>query len=133
MKKHKRKEFGFPTLLLLGSGFALVSVPIIALLLAIASYFTSNPTALTGAFSLLTLALAGALSGFVTSKANGEGGSLIGILSAVISAVVMLAVGLIWKGGLLPLGAVLNIAVFVALSCFAALLGKRRKAQRGRY
>ena len=133
MKKHnKRKEFGLPALLLMGSGFAITTVIVTSLILAITAYLTKDPTAMTGAFSLLTLALAGVTCGFVTSKANGEGGSLVSVLSAVISAIVMLTVGLIFKKGLLPLGAVLNIAVFVALSCFGALLGKKTRRTRKR-
>lgn len=126
MKKHKRKEFTFPALLAMGSGFSLGLVPTVALLLSAVAYFTKDPSSMTGAFSLLSLLLAGGISGLVTSRVNGEGGVLIGILSAVISAAVMLAVGLIWRKGLLPLGAVLNLAAYITVSVGAALLGKRR-------
>ena len=132
MKKHKRKEFGLPALLIMGSGFALATVIVTSLILAIIAYLGKDPTALTGAFSLLAPALAGVVSGFITSKANGEGGTLVSVISAVISAVVMLSLGLILRKGLLPLGAVLNIAVFVVLSCFSALLAKRGKGARKR-
>ena len=133
MKKHKRKEFTFPILLLLGAGFNLVCVIAMALLLATAAYFTLDPTATTGAFSLLALIIAGAVSGFVTSRVNGEGGALIGAVSAVIAALVMLAVGLIWRGGLLPLGAVLNVIAFTVISSASALLGKKRKKHKVRF
>lgn len=129
MKKHKRKEFSFPVLLVMGAGFSLVTVLITSLALALAAYFTKDPTSLTGAFSLLSLVLAGGISAFVTAKVNGEGGSLIGILSAVICALVILAVGLVWRGGLLPLGAVLNVSAFVTVSIAASLLGKHRSAR----
>ena len=127
MTRHKRKEFSFPILLLMGAGFALGSVVAVALMLAVISYFTADPTALTGAFSLLALAIAGAISGFSTSRVRGEGGVLIGVVSAMIATAVMLAVGLVWRGGLLPLGAILNLAVFLITSVFSALAGKRRK------
>ena len=126
MKKHKRKEFALPYLILMGAGFALLTVIATAFILAVIAYFTSNPTAMTGAFSLLALILAGAISGFVTSKVNGDGGALVGILSALICAAVILAVGLVWRGGLLPFGAVLNVAVFTVVSVGASLLGKKR-------
>ena len=126
MKKHKRKEFSFPILLLMGAAFSLGTVLLVSLALATVSYFTKDPTALTGAFSLITLILAGGISAFITTKANGEGGSLVGILSAVISALLMLTVGIIWRGGLLPLGAVLNFVAFTVVSIAASLLGKHR-------
>ena len=129
MKKHKRKEFSFPILLVMGAGFSLATVLIISFLLATAAYFTKDPTSLIGAFSLLSLVLAGGISSFVTAKVNGEGGSLIGILSAVICAVVILSVGLVWHGGLLPIGAILNVIAFVIVSIAAALLGKHRSAR----
>ena len=130
MKRRKKREFSLPILLLMGAGFALCTAVAVSLILAIAAYMTSDPTAMIGAFALLSLALAGAISGFVTSRVNGDGGALVGVLSAIICAVVMLAVGLVWKGGPLPLGAVLNIAVFVATSSFSALLGKRKHKRR---
>ena len=130
MKKHKRKEFSLPILLLMGAGFALCTVIAVSLILSIVAYLTSDPTAMIGAFALLSLALAGAISGFVTSRVNGEGGVLVGVLSAMICAAVMLAVGIVCKGGLLPLSAVLNIAVLVATSSFSALLGKGKHKRR---
>ena len=134
MKKHKRKEFSLPILLLMGAGFALVTLGAVSLALSIISYFTKDPTALSGAFSLLSLVLAGAVSAFISARMWGEGGALIAILSAVISAIVMLAIGLIWRGGLLPFGVLLNIAAFLAASALSATLAKRKKkAHRGRY
>ena len=127
MKRHKRKEFGFPILLLMGAGFALGTVAATALGLAVLSYLTADPTAFIGAFSLLTLVIAGAVSGFVTSRVRGEGGVLVAVLSAVIATAVMLAVGLVWRGSALPLGAILNLAVFIIASVLSALIGKRKK------
>ena len=118
----------------MGAGFALVTLGAVSLALSIISYFTKDPTALSGAFSLLSLVLAGAVSAFISARMWGEGGALIAILSAVISAIVMLAIGLIWRGGLLPFGVLLNIAAFLAASALSATLAKRKKkAHRGRY
>ena len=125
MKRQKRKELSLPILLLIGTGIALASVLGVSLTLAIASYFTKDPTALTGAFSLLTLLLAGAISGFITSRTGGEGGSLIGILSSLLATLVMLSVGLIWRGGMLPLSALLNLTAFALTMIGAAILGKK--------
>ena len=117
----------------MGAGFSLAVVVAMALLLAVLAYFTNDPTATTGAFSLLTLLISGAVSGFVTSRVNGEGGSLVSAVSAVIAALLILAIGLIWRGGLLPLGAVLNTVAFTVISCASAVLGKKKKKRKSHY
>ena len=126
MKKYKKKELGLTALILLGTGFALTVIVLISFVLAIISSFTKNPTALTGAFSLLTLILAGLTSGFVTSKVNGDSGVLIGSLSSAIATALILAVGLIWKGGALNPGVMLNVLSFFGVSVISAILGKKR-------
>lgn len=132
MKKYKKKEIGLTVLLLIGAGISIASVAVVAFVLAVVSSLTGDPTALTGAFSLLTLVMAGAVSGFITSRVNGEGGVPVGVLSAVISTSLMLLVGLVIKGGLLPLGAILNLLVFLAVSIIFSLVGKKREKRRRR-
>lgn len=126
MKKYKKKELGLGALLGIGSGASLICVFAVAFVLAAVSSLTKDPTALTGAFTLLTLLIAGAVSGFGISRLGGDGGVLVAILSSVVSTSVMILVGLILKKGALPLGAVLNLLSFLAVSVVFALLGKRR-------
>lgn len=126
MKKYKKKELGLGALLGIGSGASLICVFAVAFVLAAVSSLTKDPTALTGAFALLTLLIAGAVSGFGISRLGGDGGVLVAILSSVVSTSVMILVGLILKKGALPLGAVLNLLAFLAVSVVFALLGKRR-------
>ena len=133
MKKHKRKELGLGALLVIGAVASVGAVFVMAFILALISSMTKDPTSLTGAFSLLALLLAGAVSGFVISRVNSEGGKLVGILSSVIATSVMMIVGLIWKGGLLPLGALLNLFAFLAVGVLASILGKKRARKRRRY
>ena len=132
MKKRKRKELSLTVLMLLGAGFALISIVMIAFVLAVIAYFTKDPTSLTGVFSLVALLLAGGVSGFITSKANGEGGALVGILSSVISASLVLAIGLICKSGKLTLGVFLNVIAFICISALFSILGKKRAKRKHR-
>ena len=133
MKKHKRKELGLGALLAIGVTTSVGAVFAMAFILAFISSLTKDPTSLTGAFSLLALILAGAVSGFVISRANGDGGALVGILSSVIATGVMIIAGLIWKSGFLPLGALLNLLAFLAVGILSSLLGKKRSRKRRRY
>ena len=133
MKKHKRKELGLTALLLIGAAASVGAVFVVAFILAFISSMTKDPTSMTGAFSLLALLLAGAVSGFVISRVNGDGGALVGILSSVIATGVMIIAGLIWKSGFLPLGALLNLLAFLAVGILSSLLGKKRSRKRRRY
>ena len=133
MKKHKRKELKPGAMLAIGALASLISVAVVAFILAIISSLTKDPTSLTGAFSLLSLVLAGIGSGFAISRIMGDGTSLIGTLSVVIASLVILIIGLIWNGGLLPLGTVLNILVFLAVGIIASILGKQRPHKKRRY
>ena len=134
MKKHKRNEFGLTTIMLLVAAFAIAVLVAVSFILSVISSMTKNPTALIGAFSLIALILSGAISGFVTSKVNGDGGMLVAILSSVISAFTFLAIGLIWKGGAIKLSVPLNLLVFIAVSVIASLLGKKQpKRKKHRY
>lgn len=132
MKKHKRKELGLSALMLLGAAFALAVTLTITLALAIISSMTDDPTALTGAFALLSLLLSGGVSALITSRVNGEGGTLVAILSSVIAASVILVIGLVWKRGALNLGAPLNLFAFIGVSVMFAILGKKRTKRRRR-
>ena len=134
MKKHKRKEFGLTALMLLGAAFALAVLMIVSFVLSLISSMTKDPISLIGALSLVALILSGAISGFVTSKVNGDGGVLVAILSSIISAFTILAIGLIWKGGAIKLSVPLNLTVFIAVSVIASLLGKKQpKKSKHRY
>lgn len=126
MKTRKRKDLPFPALLALGTAFSLGSIFVISLSLSLISYFTGDPTSLTGAFALLSLILSGAISGFLTSRYSGDDGVLLATLSAAITAALTLVIGLIWKGGWLPLNVLLNVGVFTVTSIIGALIGKKR-------
>ena len=131
MKKHKRKELGLVPLTLLGTAFAILVIVSVTFAMSLISSFTKDPSSLTGAFSLITLLLAGGISGFVTSRANGDGGSLISIISALISAFLIIIIGLIWGKGMMNVGAFINTLAFVGVSILFAVLGKKR-VKRGR-
>lgn len=126
MIKHKKKELGLTALILIGMAVSIVTVFAVSFALAVISSMTNNPTALTGAFSLLALILAGLISGFFISRFNGNGGAIVGILSSVIAAAVMLSVGLVWKKGAISYGVLINMLAYVGVSVIASVLGKRK-------
>ena len=131
MRKRKRKEPGLSALMLIGAGLSLVMIVAVTFIMAIVSYMTSDPTSLTGALSLASLLVAGAISGYVTSRTNGGGGVLVGVLATVIAAAVMLTIGLIASGGI-GVGAFINLGAYVSVSVLASVIGKKRVGKRKR-
>ena len=130
MKKRKRKEPGLTTLMLAGAGFALALILFLSFVMAIISSLTKDPTALTGALSLGTILLSGAIAGFVTSRVNRAGGTLVGTLSAIITAAVILIVGLISGGGRVSAGMLINVPAYISISVLSSVLGKKRTKRR---
>ena len=126
MKKHRKKDRSFAVSLAIGSALSLGTVTASAMLLAVIAYFTKNPSALVGAFSLLALIMGGGISGFISTRMNGERGKLTAILSGAISAVIALVAGLIYKGGLLTASVLLNAAAFLCATALATIPAKRK-------
>ena len=132
MKKRKRKELGLVSLIMIGAAVGLGAILLIAFILAFVSSMTKNPTSLTGGLALVTLLVSGAVSGFGISKANSEGGALVGILSSIITVAVILVIGLIASAGKLNLGVFLNLIAYMMTATLAAILGKKRIKRRKR-
>ena len=126
MKNHNKKEKGFPSLLITGAAISVATVALVSLAMALVSSFTKDPTSLTGVLSLVSLLVAGVISAVINSLKNGAVGAMISTLSALIAAVLMLAIGLVIKGGLVPFGTLISQAAFVGISALAATLTKSR-------
>ena len=132
MRKRKSKELGLVSLIMIGAAVGLGAILLVTFILAFISSMTKDPTSLTGGLSLTALIVSGAVSGFGISKANGEGGALVGILSSIITASVILVIGLIVSTGKLNLGVFLNLIAYMMTSTLASILGKKRLKRRKR-
>lgn len=132
MKKRKRKELGLTSLIMIGAAVGLGAILLVTFILAFISSMTKDPTSLTGGLSLAALLVSGAVSGFGISKANGEGGALVGILSSIITVAVILVIGLITSAGKLNLGVFLNLIAYTMTATLASILGKKRIKRRKR-
>lgn len=135
MRKRNKKEPALTSLLLIGSAGSLLTVFLSAFLLALISSFSKDPTALTGALSLIAFMLGGFISAFIISRLIGNGGVLIGILSSVIASSTLLIAGLIISGGSCALCVLVNSLAFIGVSSLAAVLAKKigKKSPKRRY
>ena len=132
MRKRKSKELGLVALIMIGTAVGLGTIIATAFILALISSLTKDPTSLTAGLSLATLLISGAVSGFVISRANGEGGALVGISAAVISAALLIIIGLIMSAGRLKLGVFINVVAYLSVAVFGSILGKKRIKRRRR-
>ena len=134
MKKRKSKERGLITLILISAAVGLGVIFATAFALALISSFTKDPTALTAGLSLAALLIGGAISGFGISRANGEGGALVGVSASVLTSAVLVVIGLIMGAGRLKLTVFINLVAYLAVAVFCSILGKKRiKRRRRRY
>ena len=125
MKKHSRRELPLTSKLLIGTAVSVSSIALVSLLFTLISSFTKDPTSLSGILSLVSLLVAGTVSGFTNAKATTGGGVVIAALSSLLSSVLMLAIGFIIAKGSLPLGIFLNYLAYIGISTsFAALATK---------
>lgn len=132
MRKRKSKERGLVALILIGTAVGLGTIFATAFILALISSFTKDPTSLTAGLSLATLLISGSISGFVISRANGEGGALVGISAAVIIVALLIIIGLVMSAGRLRLGVFINLIAYLSVAVFSSVLGKKRIKRRRR-
>ena len=94
----------------------------------------SDPTALTGIFSIISLLLSSCVMGIFVSRRRGEGGVALAALCALIFAAIMLSVELIAKRGAVSAPFAINIAsAFGVCIITAYLTRKRRRSHSSRY
>ena len=132
MRKRKSKERGLVALILIGAAVGLGTIIATAFILALISSLTKDPTSLTAGLSLATLLISGSISGFVISRANGEGGALVGISAAVIIVALLIIIGLVMSAGRLRLGVFINLIAYLSVAVFSSVLGKKRIKRRRR-
>ena len=130
MKKHMNKDLSLARRLAIGTLISALSIVVTCLAFTVISSLTKDPTSLIGIFSLTTLLLGGALSGFIISRMR-CGGSLTAIGSSGIIALLMLMIGFIIKGGMLSLSIFLNYLAYLgATALFSSKflkIGKRKR------
>lgn len=130
MKKSTRGELGLLPLLIISALAAALTIFAVAFILTLISSLTKDPTSLTGILSLLSLLIAGALFGFIATRIIRDGGALITFISAVITALIMSAVGLIWKGGEVPFDVFLNYAAYLGVVGICAFISQKMQMRK---
>lgn len=102
----------------------------VSLILSIVTEASSDPSAVMGIYSLLSIILSAALSGITVSTVSGEHGIKISALCALMIVLIMMLTGTIVNGGGLPTRGLMNYLCYFAIYLFSALLGKPGKKRR---
>lgn len=100
------------------------------LFLAFLLYKTDDPLRLITPALYITPLLCGFLFGFTLAKARRAGGAFVGLLAGGVLALLLLGIGLILKGGSLPLSSLLLYALVLLSSLLGSLLATKRPRRR---
>ncbi len=130
MKRHrsaKNRRSGFVLIMyeIVFSGVLLIAL---SLLSAILLSGMKNPTANIKIFSLAVLLVCAAISGFASSRYNGN--ALSGIIASAIFVGIMLIISLIAAKGDIGGGIFMNYLCYMLVAAFSAFLGKKRERRR---
>ena len=128
-KKRREAPSGAVTMLL-GTLASAILTATLSLIFSFIAYSMANPDGVIGIFSIASLLITGALTGFLLSRSRDEGGILLAVLSSLLFSLILLLIGLIACGGTLPPGCIISYLCFIAVSALAAFLGKKRGRRR---
>lgn len=124
-RRMKSNKFSGAGSVLIGVLTALISYLAFILVFSVVLYFSEDPTKRVGLFSLIALALSGAVTGFlVTKKSEGK---YTATLSAAILSLILIVTGAVISGGAPSIGTILTAVIYAA----SALLFSRLATPHG--
>ena len=110
---------------------ALSSMLTFSLVIAFIILRLEDPSSAVGIASVMLFPLSGALSAVLTSRYKGEIAVKESLISSLLISFVIIFIGLIARGGTLPISALYNGGLLIASSIIIAYL-TRRKSRRHR-
>ena len=126
------KKATLPRALISGVGISFAILLIFSRIFSGIIMTASNPTGSIKTVSLVTLLVSGAVSGFVISKAKGDGGTFTSLLSSLVFIGIILAVSLILTKGRVGGTIFMNCLCYFLISLFSSFLAKKRYRRRRR-
>ena len=116
----------FVLILLICLAISVLSILTLSFIFAMIASMSKDPTGNLGIFSLATLLISGAISGFASAKIKKEGAIGFSALVTLVSCLIMLVLCLIIIGKVSG-GAIMNYVCYMLMSVFFAFLGSREK------
>ncbi len=100
--------------------------------ITIVAYNSSDPTAKTGLFSIISLVLSGAIATFINTKLYGKENVIYPFLSSLTALVIFMITSLIMCGKISG-GTLMSALCFTLAAIFAIFIGKMKKHARRRH
>ena len=136
MKKkfYKKSNISGIGRLFIGSGIAMGSLLIFAVILGGVAMLFEDVSAKIPTFAIITIIISAIVGGAVVSRTVNEGKTSLSLLSALMAALIFMLIGAIIGDGALPFSVFLNFIIFVSTFTLSAYLTrKRERFGRGRF
>ena len=118
--------------ILCGVCFSFAALVAVSLIASAALSFFKDPLGSIKPTSLFVFLLCGAISGFVISKKDKEGGFRSSILTSVIFIAIIFSISLVISGGSIFGGIFMSYGCYAAISALFAFFAKRKSGRRHR-
>ena len=134
MHKFKRKlnTATRPRAYLAGLLISVGVLVITSLVMSALAYSSPDPTGKIGIYSLVSLILSAAISGFMVSRFFSDGGIGIALLTSFSVVLILMLFGVIIGGGRLGGGAFMNYLSYFGVALLFTIFGKKRERRHRR-
>ena len=102
--------------------FSLISAAVVGAL--------DDPTESVGLFSLISMLVSAAMSGFINTRIKGEGGTKFSLLVGLSVVLIMLLINVIISEGRVSPGSFMNYGCYLGVCWLCAFLGRKRDRHR---
>lgn len=128
MKKkfYKKSNISGIGRLFIGSGVAMGSLLIFAVILGGVAMLFEDVAAKIPTFAIITIIVSAIVGGAVVSRTVSEGKTSLSLLSSLMAALIFMLIGAIIGGGALPFSVFLNFIIFVGTFTLSAYLTRKR-------
>ena len=128
--KIKRMKHGYGFKLLICVGIYAALLVTVSFVMALIAFGGEDPGGVVGTYALVSLLVAAALGGVVSSRIIGEGGAPRATAAALLFTLFLLAIGMIASGGGLSPGSFMNSGCYLAIAALFAFLGRKKAGRR---
>ena len=134
MKRHRvtKKRQAPLAALLFGVSLSFSAIILVSFIASAILFNTKTPIGKVDVASLISLLVAGALSGFAISKKKGEGGIVTASICSATSIAIMLLISLISGSGNIGGKSFMNYVCYILVSVFFAFIGRKREKKHHR-
>ena len=109
-----------------------LTLGLVSLFMAIIAYSGDDPSEAASLYSLISIVVSAAVSGYATARLSGEKGFVTALIAAFTFSLILLAAGLIVGGGKLFGGSFMNYGCYLGTSALFSVLGSKKRGRRKR-